>query len=39
MIHGDAGHSCYDDTGTIVCDVAKWILHHGPSWRELCDDG
>lgn len=36
LIHGDPGHSCYDEDGELTCVVGK-MLGFGPSWRELME--
>lgn len=34
-IHGDVGHTCYDD-GELTCVVAKLLLSpNGPDWQTL----
>lgn len=36
VIHGDVGHSCYNEDGTVTCVVAKMLISGlGPSWRQL----
>ena len=35
MIHGDDGHSCYDENGELTCIIAKMLTSDGPTWREL----
>lgn len=35
LIHGDVGHSCYDDDGQLSCVIGKMLLSNGPDWRTL----
>jgi len=37
-LHGDPGHSCYNEDGELSCVIAKFILFNGPGWRELIGD-